>query len=53
MAFNMDSLKRSLGLSGAEERLKTLDLEGIATLIKSGNVKNIITAVGAGISTCK
>jgi hypothetical protein len=29
-----------------------LDLDGIVDYIKSGNVKNIITMAGAGISTC-
>jgi hypothetical protein len=32
--------------------LRTLDLDGIVDYIKSGNVKNIITMAGAGISTC-
>ncbi|VDP84011.1 unnamed protein product [Echinostoma caproni] len=32
-------------------RLESLDLEGIAKLISSGQVKRIVTMVGAGIST--
>uniref|UniRef100_A0A5K3EV32 NAD-dependent protein deacetylase n=1 Tax=Mesocestoides corti TaxID=53468 RepID=A0A5K3EV32_MESCO len=51
MAFNMESLKRALHLSKNDNELESLNLEGIAELIRDGKVTNIITAVGAGIST--
>ncbi|VDK41919.1 unnamed protein product [Taenia asiatica] len=51
MAFNMESLRQALHLSPSDCHLESLDLEGVAKLIKSGKVRNIITAVGAGIST--
>lgn len=48
----MDAIKIALGLSRSDCTLESLDLEGVASLIKEGKVRNIITAVGAGISTC-
>ncbi|EUB60041.1 NAD-dependent deacetylase sirtuin-2 [Echinococcus granulosus] len=51
MAFSMESLRQALHLSFSDGLLESLDLEGVAKLIKSGKVRNIITAVGAGIST--
>lgn len=49
----MDALRKAFGISISDRSLESLDLEGVAKIIKEGKVKNIITAVGAGISTCK
>ncbi|KAM7538478.1 hypothetical protein Aperf_G00000063040 [Anoplocephala perfoliata] len=53
MALNMDSLKDALDSSPSftESRIETVDLEGIANYMRSGRAKNVITAIGAGIST--
>lgn len=49
--------KRTLGLSIDEEDsgkvLKTVDFDGLVDHWKEQGFKNIITMVGAGISTCK
>ncbi|KAM7537965.1 hypothetical protein Aperf_G00000066581 [Anoplocephala perfoliata] len=47
----MDAIWRAFGWSTSVCALESLDLEGVAKLIKDGKVGNIITAVGAGIST--
>ncbi|KAM7537590.1 hypothetical protein Aperf_G00000063072 [Anoplocephala perfoliata] len=47
----MDAIWRAFGWSSSDSALESLDLEGVAKLIKNGKAKNIITAVGAGIST--
>ncbi|XP_046437101.1 NAD-dependent protein deacetylase sirtuin-2-like isoform X2 [Daphnia pulex] len=49
-----DKLALGLGNKDLMEKpkvLRTLDLDGIVDYIKSGNVQNIITMAGAGIST--
>ncbi|VEL16819.1 unnamed protein product [Protopolystoma xenopodis] len=52
MNFNLEALKSVLP-SEKKQVLNSLDLEGVAKLIRDGKVKNIISMVGAGISTCK
>lgn len=47
----MDAIRSAFGLSRTDYTLESLDLEGVANLINKGKVRNIITAVGAGIST--
>ncbi|OON20010.1 transcriptional regulator, Sir2 family, partial [Opisthorchis viverrini] len=50
--FDLSSLKDALDSADKEQpKLTSVDLEGIAELIKSGAVKNIVTMAGAGIST--
>ncbi|VDN16474.1 unnamed protein product, partial [Dibothriocephalus latus] len=50
--FNWDSVKSALHIgSDSEDVLPSLDLEGVAKIISEGKVSNIITMVGAGIST--
>ncbi|KAL7054567.1 hypothetical protein AAHC03_025957 [Spirometra sp. Aus1] len=50
--FDWSSVKSALHLdSGSENVLPSLDLEGVAKIISTGKVSNIITMVGAGIST--
>ncbi|KAJ8308886.1 hypothetical protein KUTeg_013760 [Tegillarca granosa] len=51
-AYLMEFLRRSFGLSDPPEQvLGEISLEGVARYISSGKCKNIITMVGAGIST--
>lgn len=48
--------KRTLGLIDDDESgkvLKTVDFDGLVEHWKEHGFKNIITMVGAGISTCK
>ncbi|TGZ72210.1 hypothetical protein CRM22_002221 [Opisthorchis felineus] len=50
--FDLSSLKDALDSADNEPpKLTSVDLEGVAELIKSGTVKNIVTMAGAGIST--
>ena len=61
-ALAMDKLQqlmaRALNLGAGkpaevEQVLDEVSFEGVARFIKSGKCKNIVTMVGAGISTCK
>lgn len=49
--------KKTLGISTDDDQsgkvLKTVDFEGLVEHWKEHGFKNIITMVGAGISTCK
>ncbi|KAA0201045.1 NAD-dependent protein deacetylase Sirt2 [Fasciolopsis buskii] len=49
--FDLNELRVALDDSVGEHLLKTVDLKGMCDVIKSGLVNNIITMVGAGIST--
>ena len=54
--FMARALSLGVGARKTEEVAQVLDevsFEGVARFIKSGKCKNIITMVGAGISTCK
>ncbi|CAH8635457.1 unnamed protein product [Heterobilharzia americana] len=52
MSFNLEDLKKALGFgTNPSSKLESLDIDGISKLILSGQVKRVITMVGAGIST--
>lgn len=55
--FAIQFLQQKLGISTADDEsgkvLKTVDFQGLADHWNEHGFKNIITMVGAGISTCK
>lgn len=57
MEYTLQFLKQKFGISSAEDEsgkiLKTVDFQGLADHWNEHGFKNIITMVGAGISTCK